>query len=63
MFTKILIYLFHLCIVFPYIFFLGAKLKNTEYDEHSKILISVAVMGFGYQVFLLIDLLLIYSKL
>jgi hypothetical protein len=63
MLTKIFIYLFHLLIVFPYIFFLGTKLKNTKYDNHSKILIPVAIMGFGYQLFLLIDLLIVYSKI
>lgn len=63
MYTKILIYLFHLVIVFPYIFFLGKQLQNTDYDKHSKILIPVSIMGFGYQLFLLIDLFITYSKI
>lgn len=62
MFTKIIIYLLHLVIIFPYLFFLGQKLKNTNYINDSKILIYVTIFGFGYQLYLLINLLAIYFK-
>lgn len=62
---KIIIYLFHLILVFPYLFYLGKELKysnNEKYKTHSQVLIGTAIMGFSYQTYLLIDLLLLYRK-
>lgn len=62
---KIIIYLFHLIIVFPYLFYLGQKIRKSENENllpHSKVLIGVSIMGFSYQAYLLIDLLILYNK-
>jgi len=60
---KLLIFIFHLLIVFPYLFYLGRKLElsgNKEYKEHSKILIMGSIMGFGFQLYLLYNLINVY---
>lgn len=63
MYAKLIIYLLHLIIVFPYLFILGQKLKNTKYDKDSKILIPVSLIGFGYQLYLLINIIIIYFNI
>jgi hypothetical protein len=63
---RIIIYLFHLIVVFPYLFYLGQQLRKSENEKlepHSKVLIAVSIMGFAYQAYLLIELVLLYNKL
>lgn len=54
MYTKIIIYLFHLFIIFPYLFYLGLILNKSKYKIHSKILIPASIIGFSYQIVLII---------
>lgn len=64
MYIKILVYVFHLLIVFPYLFHLGRELKkDPKYKDHSQVLIASSIMGFGYQLYLLINLILLLQKL
>lgn len=62
MLIKIIVYVLHLTVIFPYLFYLGLKLKKTEFDNHSQVLIPATVMGFGYQLYLLVAILIVYIK-
>lgn len=62
MLIKIIVYVLHLTVIFPYLFYLGLKLKKTEFDNHSQVLIPATIMGFGYQLYLLVTLIIVYVK-
>lgn len=63
MYYKLVVYLFHLIIVFPYLVSLGYRLshldKELNFEIDSKIILSVVIVGFFYQILLLWD----YSKI
>jgi len=62
----IIVYIFHLAVVFPYLAYLGiqmdSKTNTVQFQQHGKILKTVAFMGSIYQAVLLIQYLrLIYG--
>lgn len=57
MYLKIIIYLFHLFVIFPYLLYLGVKLKDTKLKNHSDIIISSVIIAIGYQLYLLFQIL------
>ena len=63
MYKLLVVYLFHLIIVFPYLGWLGYRLSNPDEELNfkidSKLILSVVIVGFIYQLILLWD----YSKI
>jgi hypothetical protein len=57
MYLKIIIYLFHLLFIFPYLLYLGIKLKKTELKQHGDIIIPFVIIAIGYQLYLLLQII------
>ena len=66
MYNKLIIYIFHLVVVFPYLGWLGYRLSNLDEELNftidSKLILSIISIGFIYQLLLLVDYLkIIYT--